>query len=182
MLTTVASERVQIGYRVAALAHAPVFAINEQPDAGEPDYFPFGKVAAFAKAHAMEGRMAALQRSAEESTAAVSASLATQSIPAVLAGLNTDEAVEAAHRPYLEMIQFGDLTNQPGAELYAYWMMRNAKIFGKAMQAAEARDRVLIIYGSGHAYWLRHLAAQMPGYRLVSPSPLLAETAKALGR
>lgn len=182
MLSTVASERVQIGYRVAFLVQAPVFAINEQPDAGAPDYFPFGKVAEFAKAHSMEDRMAALQREAEEAVSAVSARLATQSIPAVLADLNTDQAVQAAHRPYLDMIQFGDLNDQPGAELYAYWMMRNAKIFGKAMQVVEPGDRVLIIYGSGHAYWLRHFAAQMPGYRLVSPSPLLAETTKSLGR
>lgn len=182
MLATVASERVQIGYRVAALVHAPVFAINEQPEAGEPDYFPFGKVAEFAKSHGMEGLMAALQSDAERNTAEISASLDKLSIPAVLARLNSDEAIQEAHRPYLEMVRFGDLRDQPGAELYAYWMMRNAKIFGKAMQACEPGDRVLIIYGGGHAYWLRQFAAQMPGYRLVSPFPLLTETAKSLQR
>lgn len=181
LLTTVASERVQIGYRVAALVHAPVFAINEQPDAGEPDYFPFGKVAQFAEGHGMQDRMAALQADAEQRTASVSASLGELSIPAVLARLNTDEAVQEAHRPYMEMVRFGDLIDQPGAELYAYWMMRNAKIFGKAMMVAESGDRVLIVYGSGHAYWLRHFAAAMPGYRLASSLPMLREAAKSLG-
>ena len=96
--------------------------------------------------------------------------------------MNSEAAFAAAHRPYLEMLQFGDLADQPGAELYAYWMMRNAKIFGKLMAAATPGDRVLVIYGAGHAYWLRHFASEMPGYRFVSSEPVLLETAKSLGR
>lgn len=182
LLKTSSEERVQIGYRVAAMVHAPVFAINEQPEGDEPDYFPYGKVADFARQHEMESRMAELQAAAAETTKDITDGLASHSIPSVLATMNSDESLAAGHRPYLEMLRFGDLTNQPGAELYAYWMMRNAKIFGKAMLVTRPGDRVLIIYGAGHAYWLRHFASEMPGYRFVSPEPILLETAKALGR
>lgn len=182
LLQTSGEERVQIGYRLAGMVHAPVYAINEQPEGDEPDYFPFGKVAKFADEHALTGRMESLQAQSESVTSGTNLALASHSVPYVLAELNGVDAIAAAHRPYLEMLQFGDLTDQPGAELYAYWMMRNAKIFGKAMLVAEPGDRVLIIYGAGHAYWLRHFASEMPGYRLVSPVPLLSEAAKALGR
>lgn len=180
MLSTVANERVQIGYRVAALVRAPVFAINEQPDADEPDYFPFGKVADFANNNGMSGGLQALLNESERDTTATTTSLGERSIPSVLASLNSDAAVDNAHAAYLKMLRFGDLRDQPGAELYAYWMMRNAKIFAKAMLVTNPGDRVLIVYGSGHAYWLRHFAAQMPGYRMVSPFSLLSGAADAL--
>ena len=181
ILSSLPGEEVQIGYRVAALVRAPVFAINEQPDSSEPDYFPFGRVASYAAGHNQTSSLAAMQRAAEESAAEITSSLATHSIPAVLATLNSDAGVERAHRPYLQMLQYGDLVEQPGAELYGYWMMRNAKIFGKAMLVISPGDRVLIIYGAGHAYWLRHFAKEMPGYRIVSAFPVLTAAATAIG-
>ena len=96
--------------------------------------------------------------------------------------MNRSEAIEEKHRPYLRMLQSGDLSDQPGAELYGYWMMRNAKIFGKAMLVTKPGDRVLIIYGAGHAYGLRHFAAEMPGYALVPSANWLAKAASDLGR
>lgn len=181
MLSSLPGEEVQIGYRVAALVRAPVFAINEQLDSSEPDYFPFGRVASYAEGHNQTSSLAAMQRAAEESTAEITSSLAKHSIPAVLATLNSDAGIQGAHRPYLEMLQYGDLVEQPGAELYGYWMMRNAKIFGKAMLVTSPGDRVLVIYGAGHAYWLRHFASEMPGYRLVSALPVLTSAAMAIG-
>lgn len=138
----------------------------------------------FAAAEIAKGALvwAGIQRAAEESAAEITSSLATHSIPAVLATLNSDAGIELAHRPYLEMLRYGDLVEQPGAELYGYWMMRNAKIFGKAMLVTSPGDRVLVIYGAGHAYWLRHFASEMPGYRLASPLPLLTTAATAIRR
>lgn len=54
-------ERVQIGYRLAhKLGHRTVYAIDEQPSEGEPDYFPFETVVRTAQAH---GQMEKLQDS-----------------------------------------------------------------------------------------------------------------------
>ena len=53
-------ERYQIAYRLAhLLKHDRVYAIDEQPGDGEPDYFPFGPVAAYAQA---SGKGERLQR------------------------------------------------------------------------------------------------------------------------
>ncbi|RZJ87610.1 MAG: hypothetical protein EON88_22620, partial [Brevundimonas sp.] len=60
-LTTDADERMQVGYRLAARAGVDrVYAIDEQPDEGEHDYFPFDRVAAWAAAHGREAELNAL--------------------------------------------------------------------------------------------------------------------------
>lgn len=71
------------------------------------------------------------------------------------------------------MLRIGDGNEQPGAELNAYWYMRNAKMFGKIDMIAEPGDRVLVLAGSGHATWLRHFIERMPGYELVEPMPYI---------
>ena len=58
------------------------------------------------------------------------------------------------------------------------WYLRNAKIFAKLMTVARPGDRVLIVYGSGHNYWLRHFASTTPGYRNVDPTPYLTRAAR----
>ena len=75
---------------------------------------------------------------------------------------------------YYSILPVGDADAQPGADLNAMWYLRNAKIFGKLMQVAKPGDRVLVVYGSGHSYWLRHFASEVPGYRNVDPLPYLA--------
>ncbi len=80
---------------------------------------------------------------------------------------------------YYGMLTIGDRDTQAGADLNAAWYLRNAKIFGKLMQVAKPGDRVLVVFGSGHGYWLRHFASQVPGYRSVDVMPYLAKAAKA---
>ena len=49
-LAEVRNEITQIGYRVAMLAGVDrVYGIDEQPEGDEPDYFPYGRVTAFAE-------------------------------------------------------------------------------------------------------------------------------------
>ena len=50
---------------------------------------------------------------------------------------------------------------------------RNALIFAKLMQVAQPGDRIVLIFGAGHAYWLRHFASTTPGYMLVEPNGYL---------
>ncbi|WP_265570472.1 DUF5694 domain-containing protein [Sphingomicrobium nitratireducens] len=180
ILAETRNERIQIGYRVAGLAGVPVYAIDEQPSEGEPNYFPVGSVQQFAMDHGMEAEMQAMMAYGEAAVAEMATDMKAMTIPAHFAKLNTAESAARAHAPYLMMMAAGDTEDQPGPELYAYWMMRNAKIFGKAMQVAEPGDRVLIVYGMGHSYWLRHFAAKMPGYRLVESTPWLEAGAKML--
>lgn len=41
------------------------------------------------------------------------------------------------------------------------------------IQLAHAGDRVVVLYGSGHAFLLRQCVAQTPGFQLVEPDSYL---------
>jgi hypothetical protein len=171
-------ERVQIAYRLAhKLRHRRVYAINEREGPGEPDYFPFPKVEAYAKAHGQEAHLRRLMDEAAAATRATGARQARASIPDLLIDYNRDDGPLSGIGPYYEILRIGGIEDQPGAELNAMWYMRNAKIFAKLMKVAEAGDRLLVVYGGGHGFWLRHFARHTPGFRNVDAIPYLKRAA-----
>lgn len=182
MLTERRNESVQIGYRLAhGLGHPHVYGFDEQPGEGEPDYFPYGAVRQWAEAHGMAARLDSMEQEIQTRIAAEGAAQAGTSIPASLIVHNDRESADTQHAYfYYGLLDFGDAEAQPGAELNAYWFMRNAKMFAKLGLIAEPGDRLLVIVGSGHGFWLRHLAEQTPGYRLVDVVPYLRAAASAL--
>ena len=173
-------ERVQIAYRLAKrIGLTTVHAIDEDPGEGEPDYFPFDKVVGWAKQNGAEPRLNAQLDKAKGEVARIERLQSEGSIAHVLADLNRAEQAEQDQSWYYSVLTFGDTEKQPGADLNAMWYLRNAKIFAKLMTVAKPGDRVLIVYGAGHSYWLRHFAKTAPGYRNVDPTPYLQ---KAAGR
>ncbi|MEM1131721.1 MAG: DUF5694 domain-containing protein [Pseudomonadota bacterium] len=174
-LTENRNEIVQIGYRLASkMGHKAVYGFDEQPSAGEPDYFPMGKVMAFAQANAMDGIIQGLIGQVREKSAEQQSKQATQTIAESLLEHNDPGEIYPMHRAlYYGLLQFGDGDDQPGAELNAYWYMRNAKMFGKLQLIAEPGERIFVLVGSGHAYWLRHFVEETPGYVLTEPTPYL---------
>ena len=178
-LRTKTNEIVQIGYRLARhLGHSRVYAIDEQPKDGEPDYFPFGKVMEFAKAHDQAADLDRNMARAGAATKENEALQATASIPALLMRYNDPASFLASNDAYYDMLRIGDAVTQPGAELNAYWYMRNAKIFAKLIKAAAPGDRVLVIFGAGHGHWLRHFARETPGFRNVDVLPYLQRASR----
>ena len=95
----------------------------------------------------------------------------------VLLMLNKPERTKADQTAYYRILSMGDTEAQPGADLNAMWYLRNAKIFAKLMTVAKPGDRVLIVYGAGHNYWLRHFASISTGYRNLDPVPYLKRAA-----
>lgn len=91
----------------------------------------------------------------------------------LLIALNTGDFVNADKQFYYGVLGVGDRDIQSGADLNAMWYLRNAKIFSKLMLETKPGDSVLVVYGSGHSYWLRHFASETPGYRMVDPVPYL---------
>lgn len=174
------SESVQIGYRLAQkLGHQAIYGFDERGGENEPDYFPFGTVQAFAEANGRMGEIAAIFAEVEAMAADQQERLATQSIAESLFVHNDGDALARLHdRLYYSLLRFGDGNDQPGAELNAYWYMRNAKMFAKIDMIAQPGDRVLVIAGSGHATWLRHFVERMPGYELVEAMPYLESAAE----
>ena len=177
------NEVVQIGYRLAHRAGlSSVQGIDEQPGAGEPDYFPFDKVQSWAKANGKDAQLGAMFALVEQEQKDFERLQPVSSIPTLLLRHNGPRVDAMNNTLYNGLLWMGDGESQPGAELNAYWFMRNAKIFGKLMLASKPGDRVLVIYGSGHRQWLRHLAQTTPGFVDVDIAPYLKAAARQAGR
>lgn len=178
MLLSDPNERIQIGYRLAAVAGVSrVYAIDEQPARGEElDYFPYGAVAAWAEANARAADLQAMQGPVMAYIAEMEARQRTETIGSLLADVNRPDHPfngVAAQGSYYGFLRFGAGRDLPGAVLNARWYERNAKIFAKLMQVARPGDRIVVVFGAGHNYWLRHFVEMTPGFELVEPGDYL---------
>ena len=167
-LQTKVDERVQVAYRLAAKAGVTrVYGIDEQPAAGEPDYFPFGKVMEHAGATGQSDAAGAMMAKVQALVGAETKRLAGLPMREALAEANSGLMSSADF--YYEVLKFDAGEAQPGAELNGYWFMRNAKIFAKIADVAKPGDRIVVVYGAGHKHWLDHLASNTPGIERVDP-------------
>jgi hypothetical protein len=178
MLTTNRNERVQLGYRLARVAGITrVLAVDAQPGPGEPDFFPFEAVQEWAKAHGRADELVRQSNAIQSAAERFGGEQKTRSVADLLGSINAPDSPlgEGQQRNfYLPLLTFGAGTDQPGAVLNGRWYTRNALIVAKLVQAARPGDRIVLMFGSGHLYWLRQIIAGLPGYRLVDPVPYLA--------
>lgn len=175
-LLTKGDERVQIGYRLAAqLKLDRVYAIDEQDRDGEMSYFPYELVDAWATEHGRSDDLNAMGVVVQKELAQFEARQKTETIGRLLSDYNTPTSYmsEGGNAFYMEVMKFGAGADQPGAVLNGRWYARNAIIFAKLAQVAKPGDRIVVIYGAGHSYWLRNLVRQMPGYKLVEATDYL---------
>lgn len=172
-LTQNADERVQIGFRLARqLGQTVVYGIDEQSDT--VDYFPFDRVQAYAKEHGQTALLEAFHTRVEAAMKSLDEAQRTQPLRELLAQVNEPARTLTEHRDfYNALLPLGDAKAQPAADLNGGWYLRNAKIFAKLTQVAKPGDRVLVIFGSGHSYWLRHFVRETPGFVLVEPGEYL---------
>ena len=178
VLHTDRDETTQIGYRIAArVGLRSVQGIDEQPGKNEPDYFPIDRVEAYAKAHGEQAYLDAAFATVQASARQFEAEQARTSIPKMLIRYNDPSTPMGGQDLYYAMLRFGDGSDQPGADLNAMWYLRNAKIFAKLINVARPGDRILVVYGAGHGYWLRHFAGTTPGYTSVDVTPYLKRAA-----
>lgn len=162
-------ERVQLGYRLAKAAGVTrVHGVDEQPSDGEPDYFPFDKLQTLAEATGQGERLGADIGAAQAMSERFAAKQKSMTISQMLIEANTGEMSDAAF--YYGTFRYDRGEAQPGAELQAYWFMRNAKIFSKIAQVAKPGDRIVVVYGAGHKFWLDHFANETPGFVSVDPA------------
>lgn len=173
-LASKSNEIVQIGYRTAALTKARVIAIDEQDRPGEPSYFPFDAVADWVAKHGRQGELDAQQAKVGAMVARQEADQRTLTVRQLLAAMNRPGGYDAMHGDfYYGLLRYGAGAVQPGAELNGRWYTRNAKIFAKLAQVTRPGDRVLVVYGAGHLYWLKHFARETPGFALVEAADVI---------
>lgn len=166
-LAKVRDERVQIGYRVARIVGLKtVHGIDEQPSTGEPDYFPFDKVQASARARGQDAALAALLEQVGRTVGEFGARQETSTVAELLRAANDEQGL-ADSSLYYALLGLDAGEDQPGAELLGYWYMRNAKIVAKLSDVVQPDDRVLVLFGSGHKHWLEQIARGTPGLEVV---------------
>lgn len=180
MLASDANEIVQIGYRIAKLAGlADVQGIDEQPAGDEPDYYPYDKVQATAASFGQTAQLEAMNAPSAQAVKDFEAAQKSNSVGQLLQKVNEPGSLWGKNDSYYRMLTIGDTNTQTGADLNAMWYLRNAKIFSKLMQIAKPGAsepaRVLVVYGGGHGFWLRHFAELTPGYRNVDVLPYLKQ-------
>jgi hypothetical protein len=166
-------ERVQIGYRVARAAGlGTVHGIDEQPSAGEPDYFPFDKVQASVHARGQGAALASLLEQAGRMVAAFGATQEKSTVAELLRAANDGHGL-ADPSFYYSLLGLDAGEDQPGAELLGYWYMRNAKIVAKLCDVVRPGDRVLVLFGAGHKHWIEQIARGTPGMQVVDAAQYL---------
>lgn len=174
-LLTNPDERVQLGYRLAhRLGLERVYAIDEQDRDGQPSYFPFEQVQAWAQANGRMDDLGAMHGEVAAMLADLERRQGSESVGQLLAAFNTPERIASDQGFYARLMTFGAGDDQPGAFLNGRWYARNAMIFARLMQVARPGDRILVVYGAGHGYWLRQMVSTMPGYVLVEPGDYLS--------
>ncbi len=171
---TDADERVQIGYRLAHdLGLQRVYAIDENDREGQPSYFPFDEVIQWVQANGRDADFAALNNRMGAISAEMERRQHTGTVAELLAWMNTPEHIAYGQGIYAQLLAFGAGDAQPGAVLNGRWYTRNAVIFAHLRQVARPGDRIVILYGAGHNYWLRQMVSTTPGYKLVEPNDYL---------
>jgi len=174
-LTRQRNESVQIGYRVAHAAGLDrVYAVDTQE--GEISYFPFDRVEAFAERTNRQNEITSKIETIKAQAEAMMRDQATTPIAEMLARQNEPGLIDEMHSGfYYGLLNMTDAEDNAGAALNYGWYARNAEIFANIAEISQPGDRILVIYGSGHNYWLRHFAEETPGFALVEPNPYLVD-------
>ncbi|MEZ5998281.1 MAG: DUF5694 domain-containing protein [Hyphomonas sp.] len=167
------NEVIQIGYRLANEAGIDrVYAIDENE--GALDFFPFDRVQALAERTGKTDRLNAMIGDIQADAKAQEAAQATETVSQLLARHNDPDKIRAGHDGfYYGLFDLSEPGDPAGAALNYGWYARNALIFANIVHVAKPGDRIVVLYGAGHAYWLRHFVEETPGFELVEPMPYL---------
>lgn len=87
-----------------------------------------------------------------------------------LALLNRSDRMEKDHSRYFEYIRIGRGKEYIGANYVAWWFRRNLTILDNIIRITDTpTDRILVIYGAGHAKLLTQFARESGFYQVESP-------------
>jgi hypothetical protein len=172
--TLTRNEIDQLGLRLAAMLKLPeVDAVdwNGMPPGVEADY----NFEIYPDTPEARQRLAAMR----DPNTSNSNSTQALSLNQRIYDLNRPEALADLNRRYFDYTLLGDANRNPGANWVGAWYARNLRIFANIVRLASSpSDRVLVIYGVGHAFPLTEFAEQSGAFSVESPEPLLRDTLK----
>jgi uncharacterized protein DUF5694 len=158
------NEVVQLGFRLGQLTKAAVEGIDADGD------FPYDAVEAWAKAHGRGEELQAMGAAVEKEVQEQSEALREGGIAGELRLVNEPGRIARGHAFYGTLPRFGGGSEQPGVDLLTAWYKRNFIICARIAQQAKPGDRIVVMFGSGHAFLLRQCVSQIPGWKLVEPA------------
>ncbi len=161
----------QIGFRLArTLGHEEVHAVDSFPDACPNHDTDF---VSFAEAHGQDDLLARALAAGEESVARYEEVLARGSLIDLYVAMNRGDALLADHRVYFTLARIGEGPRYPGVNWVQGWYGRNLRIWANLVRITEPGDRILALFGAGHAWLLRQFAHESGVYEVVDPLPYL---------
>lgn len=161
------NEVAQLGFRLAKASGARMIGVDVEGD------FPYDAVDAFAKAHGQSGPLEAAGGAVQVMVREQERRLATEGVAGALRYLNDPARLKGDNAFYRNTLKIGAGADQPGAALLTAWYQRNFRICANLIQAARPGDRMVVFYGSGHAFLLRQCIQETPGFALVEPNDYL---------
>jgi hypothetical protein len=146
-----ADEVDQIGLRMAKrLGHKQLYPINIMAD------FPFEAMQAFVQKHHQEQILNDDFARTQKELDVWLKILKEGTVGQTLVAINRDQEVRDGQAMYMDFARFAGDGEYPGPDLLAAWYGRNARIFGNLRNVIDSPDdRVLVIFGSGHEFWLQ---------------------------
>jgi hypothetical protein len=88
--------------------------------------------------------------------------------------MNSEDAIDLNGSSYLVLDRVGSGNEYPGADAVSRWYATNLHIFANLMRLITSPDdRVLVIYGQGHAQLLRFFIKGSPDLQFIDPLTVL---------
>lgn len=96
----------------------------------------------------------------------------------ILAAMNSPRGLWFNNSFYLELLDVDNGTEFKGGDVTTAWYQRNLRIFSNIRRLASPGDRVLVLFGAGHAKHLSDFVSQTPGWHLEDPLRYLPKPPK----
>lgn len=159
----------QIAFRLAKeLDHKQLYPIDRKTE------FDLDPVKKFAEENGQSDTLKRAFAGAEILTREITERQRRSTVREMLRYMNSQEAIRLNHSIYLLTNKIGKDDHYPGVELVSEWYKRNLLIFSNIQRLAEStQDRLLVIYGQGHAHLLRQFIQDSPDMELVEAGKFL---------
>lgn len=162
------NETDQIGFRLAReLGHKEIYGIDWGifPDDESYDYEKFA-----AGFPAMKEFLKRIYAKRKKQLDAESEKMAGLSIVEQYRLINRPARIEEDHQHYYEFVRLNSGSEYAGANYLSWWYGRNLKIFANIIRITDSpNDRILVVYGAGHAKLLNQFARESGFYNVASP-------------
>jgi hypothetical protein len=166
-----ASESQQIGMRLAKeLGHEKLYAVDFRQDMDMQRVFAAGGAAG------QTDQIALIQKTIGDIESGLKEAQSTEKTILEALRFHNGPLLQNGNGLYLQFALLGTADDPAGAEVVGGWYERNLKIYANIARLAETpKDRILVIYGSGHAPHLTSFFDQNPEFELVPAMSVLGE-------